>query len=234
MSGAFTIEDKSGEIIYASSPGMENDTSSKTGSAKKSKASSKKASKKPLIDFFQDLSNSEEDPIWAERFEKMAINKFPPKISWIPSLERSDIYGQLMYKNRQNSQPLVISKEDSIDQIKDEIKFFIRNYTSIDTENIENEDESEVKVYDKSNITPIPWNKLSSKDHKDLLAEYMKGFSYDNNLSKKEAAHLFDNVLLFAMGKNILPYLTFDDNGKIESINGLIYQDSDGSFKIKI
>jgi hypothetical protein len=232
MSGEFTLEDHSGEIIFASSPGMKSSYVSKSVGPKKAKISSKRINKRPLIEIFDILSEVETDPIWAERFQKMAMYKFPPKISWVSNTTNPDIYGDLVYKNRQiTSITSTILKDTPIEEISTTLKFFIRNYTNIEIEGETNEGDDDVKIVSKSKITPMPWSKLTSKDHSALLTDYVKEFSVANSLDKEETSNLLRSVILFAMGRNIVPYLNLDDDGKISKIS-LIVKDGE-KFKLK-
>ena len=233
MSEGFTLENSSGEIIFASSPGMEGTFTSKDSSVKKTKTVSKRGSKKPLIEVFEILADQEIEDIWMERFHKMSMNRFPAKISWTTTGISPGLYGQMVYKNRQASATLDIPKDLPMDELSNKIKFFIRNYTSIDVDTDPKKLEDDIKIVPKSKIKPIPWAKLSVKDQSALLAEYIKYFAIENNIDKEDSNNLLKILVLFSIGKNILAYLSFDEDGKISHINSLIYQDTNGNYKIK-
>lgn len=230
MSGEFVYEDRSGRIIIASRPGMDDNLDSKK-SATKSKSSEKKGYTRPLIKIFSDLSDDEIDELWKSRFEKMATSRFPAKISWNPSKEDPKIYGELIYKHRLSTESLPIPTDMNISDIREQIKSFILNYTNIGTE-LDN-DEDDIQIIDKTHITPIPWNKLSAKDQSQYIEDYLKEFGLENGISKQDLESLTTKVILYAMGKNIQPFIEFDDSGKITKIRNVIYRDQNGVFKVK-
>lgn len=186
MAGEFTLEDKSGNIVFASTPGMASLAESIRSDAKKKKALPKKTTR-AVIKIFSDLAELEEnDESWEERFQKMSISRFPNKISWnLPSPEKESlIYGILVYKNRQVEKKLELKKDVDLDTLSRTIKAFIQNYTNVDME--ENDDADEMStLIDKSQITPVSWNKLGPRDQSSLIADYVKGFSLENPLGKR-------------------------------------------------
>lgn len=231
MSGEFTLEDRAGEIIFASSPGMQSASASKTLGPKKSKPSAKRANKRPLIEIFNILSEYETDPVWADRFGKMAMYKFLQRISWVPNTTDTNVYGELVYKNRQIEEKTKVLKDTPIDEVAETLKFFIRNYTNVEMES-ETRDEDDIKVINNSKITPMPWNKLASKDQSNLLTDYIKDFAAENSIDRESQKNLIRDVILFSMGRNIVPFIKLDEDGKVYNISN-IYKDSEGVFRLK-
>lgn len=234
MNNTFKVEDSTGQLIFASTPGMKSSSNNVNSSAKRITSSTKKANKRSPIEFFENLAKEEEDPVWIERFLKMSLYKFPPNISWQTNPDNPDIYGEIMYKRRQFSEKLEIKKNEEYTLISENIKIFIKDYTNIeiDENNGVIDPETDFIVYPKDRISPIPWNKLSSKDQSILITNYIKTFGEENSLDKKQILDLIKYALLFAMGGNIFKYLTFDDNGAITSIAN-IYINSSGKYKLK-
>lgn len=228
MADGFTLEDKKGNIMYASSPGMGSAIQSKTDS-KKSKPSVKKLTRRPEIKFFVDLAEGEIDAQWEERFQKMAMSRFPPKISWSSIVDLSDepvgtttdqFHGELVYKNRQIVKNLKLRKDTDLNNLRMDIKSFVQNYTNLDMEQADEDLESSQPI-PKTRIVAYPWNKLSAKDQILAIVEYVKGFSMENNLSKEETENFIKYLTVFTMGKNITPFIVFDKDGNIERLKGL-------------
>lgn len=231
MIGEFTLEDKSGNIVFASSPGMGYSASGKVDS-KKAKPSAKRLAGRPKIQIFMDLAEEETDAQWEERFQKMAINRFPAKISWNPIVDLADepqgtvadnFHGELVYKNRQIIKNLKLRKDEDLNNIRVNIKSFIQNYTNVDMEQADDEFATDaVQPIPKTRIVPVPWAKLSAKDQALALTDYVKGFSIENTLTKEESDAFIRYLTIFAMGRNIVPFVVFDKDGTIERLKGVV------------
>lgn len=240
MIGEFTLEDKSGNIVFASSPGMGYSASGKAES-KKSKPAPKRLASRPKIQIFVDLAEEESDPQWEERFQKMALYRFPAKISWNPTVDLVDelqgtlpdsFYGELIYKNRQIVKNLKLRKEDNINTIRMDIKAFIQNYTNVDMEQADDEYTNDtVQPIPKTRIVPVAWAKLSAKDQALALSDYVKGFSIENTLTKEESEAFIRYLTIFTMGRNIVPFVVFDKDGTIERLKGIVKEKN--GYKLK-
>lgn len=237
MSGAFTYEDEEGNVIISSSPGMQGSRTPEASSRKSSikpKKTERRTFKRPTIELFNLLAENETDDMWRERFLKMGNSKFPSKISWNPASESPGLYGEIIYKNRQITKSEPISKDYALEEIRSLVKEFITNYTNIEMSiQTDFNAEDDIKVIDKSKITPFPWIKLGAKEQSKLISDYVKDFGMENSLDKQEIETLTDKLVIYAMGKNIQPYLTLDDDGKILKIS-IIYLDENGKYQIKV
>lgn len=240
MIGEFTLEDKSGNIVFASSPGMGSSAPGKT-EAKKTKTSVKRLARRPEIKIFVDLAEEETDTQWEERFQKMAMSRFPAKISWNPTVDLTDepqgtlidhFYGELVYKNRQIVKNLKLRKDEDLHNIRMNIKSFIQNYTNVDMEQADDEFATDaVQPIPKTRIVPVPWAKLSAKDQALALTDYVKGFSIENTLTKEESESFIRYLTIFAMGRNIVPFIVFDKDGSIERLKGVVKEKT--GYKLK-
>lgn len=244
MFGEFTLEDKSGKIVYASSPGMEQSISAKQ-ETKKPKVNTKRLLRRAEISIFVNLAEEETDDQWEERFEKMAIGRFPDKIKWNPTVDVSkdppdvkpeDFYGELIYVNRQQVQKLRLSKDEKLQDMRLEIKSFIQNYTNIDMEQLDDDIVGDgIQTIPKTKIVPVPWSKLSAKDQAIAISEYVKTFAIENNMSKEETEFFIRYLTVYSMGKNIVPFIVFDKDGSIEKLRGIVkeYDGTKNIYKLK-
>jgi len=242
MSGEFVYEDRGGNIILSSSPGVVGSTDPVKKSVK-TKVADRKVYTRPTIVLFKELADVELDDSWKEVFLKMSESKFPSfKITWIPSIEDNGLYGEIAYKNRGTNVKKEIYKDDDITDIRNTIVDFISSYTSIGLgaevegtggTDVNNDD---IAIIDKSRISPISWKNLQPKDQSVLLDLFVKEFGLDNNLTKKEIENLSLKVIVFFIGKNISKinnYLKFDEeDGKILNILNL-YKNSNGVYSLK-
>lgn len=229
MFGEFSLEDKTGKIIYASSPGMEQSMGVKLDS-KKSKLTSKRSTHQLKNAIFAEIAEQEPDSQWEERFQRMAIGRFPGKIKWNPNVDTSNdpldvqpenFYGELIYVNRQQIKKLRLSKDDSIQNMRLDIKAFIQNYTNVDIE--QNEDnEGGIQAIPKNRIVPVSWIKLTAKDQAIALNNYVKEFAIENNLTREESENFAKYLTIFTMGRNITPFIIFNKDGVIEKLKGII------------
>lgn len=248
MSGEFVYEDRGGNIILSSSPGVVGSVDSIKKSIK-TKVSERKIYSKPLIVIFKEIADAEIDDSWKEIFLKMSESKFPsPKITWIPSTEDNGLYGEIAYKNRGTNIKKEIYREDTLTEIRNTIIEFISNYTNIGLSGAAGGDSGgkidsgfadltdDIAVIDRSKISPIPWKNLLPKDQSILLESFVKGFGLENNLTKKETENLSLKVVVFFIGKSIPKinnYLKFDeDDGKILNIINL-QKNSNGDYFLK-
>lgn len=242
MSGEFVYEDRGGNIILSSSPGVVGSVESVKKSVKP-KVADRKVYTRPTIVLFKELADVELDDSWKEVFLKMSESKFPSfKITWIPSIEDNGLYGEIAYRNRGTNVKKEIYKDDDITDIRNIIVDFISSYTSIGLgagvegaggTDVNNDD---IAIIDKSRISPISWKNLQPKDQSVLLDLFVKEFGLDNNLTKKEIENLSLKVIVFFIGKNISKinnYLKFDEeDGKILNILNL-YKNSNGVYALK-
>lgn len=238
MSGEFVYEDRGGNIILSSSPGVVGSAESVKKSVKP-KVADRKVYTRPTIVLFKELADVELDDSWKEVFLKMSESKFPSfKITWIPSVEDNGLYGEIAYRNRGTNVKKEIYKDDDISDIRNTIVDFISSYTSIGLGaeggiDVNNDD---IAIIDKTRISPISWKNLQPKDQSVLLDLFVKEFGLDNNLTKKEIENLSLKVIVFFIGKNISKinnYLKFDEeDGKIINILNL-YKNSNGVYALK-
>lgn len=243
MSGEFVYEDRGGNIILSSSPGVVGSTDSVKKSVKP-KVADRKVYTRPTIFLFKELADVELDDSWKEVFLKMSESKFPSfKITWIPSIEDNGLYGEIAYRNRGTNVKKEIYKDDDITDIRNIIIDFISSYTNIGlgaaaiTEGAgDSGNNDDIAIIDKSRISPISWKNLQPKDQSVLLDLFVKEFGLDNNLTKKEIENLSLKVIVFFIGKNISKinnYLKFDEeDGKILNILNL-YKNSNGVYALK-
>jgi hypothetical protein len=218
---------------------MEQSVTGKSDS-KKVKPTAKRSIHQTKNVIFTELAEGESDPQWEERFQKMAIGRFPGKIKWNPTVDTSDnppdvqpenFYGELIYVNRQQIKKLRLSKEDNLQNIRVEIKAFIQNYTNVDMEQKEDEIANEgIQVIPKNRIVPVSWIKLAAKDQAIALNDYVKSFAIENNLTKEEHDNFSRYLTIFGMGRNITPFIVFDKDGTIEKLKGIVKESgsSDG------
>lgn len=226
MSGEFILEDKNGKVILATSPGMDTPSRSKS-TPKRTPGSTKRVSRRTAIPIFSELASTEIEKDWIDKFEKMALSKFPRKISWSPSSDKG-IYGELIY-NKQTKESIKVRSDIPLDDVRDIIKTFVNNYTNFQKSSIEQT--SAHLVLDEPMMEPPTWGSLKPKDQVSLIKDFITRFSLDNGLTPAQRENLHKYILVFSICKPIKDYIVYED-GIIKDIHG-IYQTSNGSFRLK-
>lgn len=216
MSGNIVF--KNGDsVIFSNVPGSETSLSQK--SSLKKKAASAKISKRRIIEIFDKIAESETDPGWKERFEKMKISKFPPKISWVNGLEGSDVAGIMTYKFRSIHREQEILRSTSPEANAVIIKEFIKRFTNI---GISNQDFDLVNV-PKDNIEPIVWAKLPSREQSKKISKYVDYYAMRKDLDSEQKSQLFSMLILKSSMGVLFSSMEFDKEGDIINIKGIFY-----------
>lgn len=217
--GSIIVEGEEGDVIFASSPGIVDDS---RGSRKKAKPTTKRQLRYPLIEIFQRLADNEDDEIWKERFEKMAASKFPiNKITYHPATLEENKLGKLIYKNRQVVETLFIEKDTDLEEISFQIKDFVSQWTNIDLEDEEIDEDNAHVFVDRTMVTRTKWDKLGPRDQTSVLTKYLNDFSRERGISHEKTEKFITNIIILNMGRGIGPYLTFGENGEIDRIKEL-------------
>lgn len=216
--GSIIIEGEKGEILYASVPGMGMNSSQLK---KKAKAPAKRQSKFSVIEIFQTMAGLESDKMWRDRFEKMAVSKFPSnKISYQASDGDDGNIGELIYKNRQiKEKKLYLSKDEDLETLMYQIKEFVFKYTNVDLE--EDEDEENFIIIDRSKMAKIKWDKLSPRDQTSILSKYIKSLAQENAISSDTATKFLGDMIIFNVGTGLSKYIIFNEDREIEKITNL-------------
>jgi hypothetical protein len=230
--GEFVYEDGTGNIILSSSPGISSSISPLPVSKK---VIERKTFRRPTIDLFDKLAEIEIDESWKERFHNMSNGKFTRKITWNDTPDDPFKYGEMIYKSRQiktKTPILVIERSYQAEEIRSLIIDFINNYTNIETGGDLQQQEDDFKIVDKSDISPIPWKKMTPKDQVLVIQEYIKDFGASKSLDKKSTDELLDKVVIYILGKDTINNLKIDVKGNITDITN-IYKRSDGVYDVK-
>lgn len=223
MDGEFTCTNKSGQIIYASSPGMKSPYESRA--SKTPASASKGRPMKSLIAIFNDLSTSDTDPEWVEKFNKMSVYKFPSKFSWVASSD-PEFYGTLFYKNRQINKSLALPVDWDIEDLRHEVKKFLLSYASSSTE-----DEDLVYQTKPPDMAPVPWKSLKVREQEELIEKYVTGYALEHGLDKDQSQRLGTYILLYSVNKDLGSRIEYD--GSIVHIHGIYKDPETGYYKIK-
>lgn len=228
-SGSIIVEGEEGEVIFASSPGIADDSRSTT--RKKAKPATKRQLRYPLVEIFQRLAEHEDDQIWKERFEKMAALKFPiNKITYHPATLEENKLGKLIYKNRQVVETLFIEKDADLDETSFQIKDFVSQWTNIDLEDEEIDEDNAPVFVDRTMVTRAKWDKLGPRDQTGVLTKYLHDFARERGIPHERTEKFITDIIVFNMGRGMGPYLLFGENGEIDRIKELRADKSEISF----
>ncbi len=191
---------------------------------KKTTTKKKRAEKKVVYKIFEQCSKLIEDPYWISVFKECARENFPRGFSYKNGL--------LIHRRGNKLNRVLITNKSSSDVISTCLSFFktLAGLMSVaDRKRVQNEEEEKLL---NMNIN-MEWSGINLINVKELLInEFISGISKSGGFDKVSKKELTTTIKRGFMLKHFKSKDVEMSNGKIKSIQGLIYDKDNNEYKI--